>query len=347
MIHPRKLFLVVVLMGLTGVALAEDSGTGGYKILRKVSLPGDGGWDFVAVDSDARRVYLTHDKMVQVLDADSSEFVGTIEGTDRAHGIALVPQLHRGFITSGNTGSVIVFDLKTLKRLDEVPARKDADAITYDPATGRVFSFNGDSQNVTVIEADTGKVISTVDLGGSPESAVADGNGYVFDNLASKGLVLKVDAKTLNITDQWPTAPGTSPTGIAIDEQNHRLFVGCRNKLLVVMDSTNGHIIQTLPIGERVDTTLFDAKTNTVFNSCGDGTLTVIHADSPDQYHVVENAATEPGARTLALDSKTGYLWLPTAKTLPPPAPTKDNPKPRRTIVPGTFEVLVVGKEGI
>jgi DNA-binding beta-propeller fold protein YncE len=336
----RELSVFLVLLGLASGAAA---GEGAYKILKKVPVSGDGGWDCLAVDGKARRLYITHDTEVQVFDADSLKLVGKIEGTKRAHGIALVPKQNRGFITSGETGTVVIFDLKTLKRLSEITAQKDADAAVYDPVSGKVFSFNGDSGNATVIEASTGKVLKTLDLGGAPEFAVADGKGRVYDNLEDKNMALMIDAKTLRIVHRWPTAPGESPTGMDMDKKTKRLFIGCRNKRLVVMDATNGKIIQTLPIGEHVDGTTFDPQSGTVFTSNGDGTLTVIREDSPNKYHVVENAKTEPGARTMAYDPQTGHVFSVAAKTLPV-APTPGNPHPWRKIVPGSVHLLVIGQ---
>lgn len=339
----KRLYLLALVMSLVGTVWADPAAPG-FKVIQKAHLDGDGGWDCLAVDGDARRVYVTHDKKIQVLDADSLKMVGTIDGTQRAHGVVLVPELGKGFATSGEDGTILVFDLKTLKLLDRVAAQKDADAIVYEPVTKRIFSFNGDSKNATVLDAATDKVVTTLDLGGAPEFAVADRKGHIFDNLEDKSKVLRINAKTLKIEKRWPLAPGESPSGMAMDIKHKRLFIGCRNKMTVVMNASNGKVIQTLPIGEHVDGTAFDPETKTVLNTCGDGTLSVIHEDSPNHYTAVENAVTMPGARTLALDPKTGHVFSATAKTEPAPTPTKDNPKPRRKIVPGTFEVLEIGK---
>ena len=338
-----KCFLFFGLVGLTGMIWGEEP-TSIYKVLRKVHLEGDGGWDCLAVDSMARRVYVTHDKMVEVLDADSLKKVGTIEGIQRAHGVVLASEFNRGYATSGEDGKVLVFDLKTLKLVAKLDAQKDADAMAYDPVTKRVFSFNGDSGNATIIDAATDKVVMTLDLGGQPEFAVADGKGYLFDNLEDKSEVLKINAKTLKIEKRWPLAPGEKPSGMAMDVEHKRLFIGCRNQMTVVMNAVTGKVVKTLPIGDHVDGTAFDPASGTVFNSCGDGTLSVIHEDAPNRYSILENAKTEVGARTLALDTQTGHVFSATARTEPPPTPTKDNPKPRRKIVSGTFEILEIGK---
>jgi DNA-binding beta-propeller fold protein YncE len=338
------LLLSVVLAGLAGGLQAQETGTGGYKVLQKVSLPGDGGFDFLLVDSDARRVYITHNDSVQVLDADTLKLVGTVDKVPHPHGVVILPDLGKGYATSGDPGSVVVFDLKTFQHVAEIPTAKDSDVVIYDKSSGKVMTFNGDSQNSTVIDPTTDKAVTTFDLGGAPEVAAADGKGHIFDNVESKSEVIKIDSKTMKIKKHWPLAPGESPSGFAMDVENNRLFSGCHNKLLVVMNAKNGKVIQTLPIGDHVDGTYFDPVSGNIFVSCGDGTLNVIHEDSPDKYSVVENVPTEEGAKTLAFDSKTGRIFLTTAKREPAPTPTTDNPKPKRKIVPGTFHVLVVGK---
>lgn len=340
----KALLLLGVLAGLAGAARAEEAGKGGYQILKEVRLDGDGGWDFLALDNQSRRLYVTHADRVQVLDADSLKLVGTVEGVKRPHGVVLLPELGKGYISSGDPGSIVVFDLKTLRKTAEIPSHKDTDVILYDQPSGRIFTFNGDSRDATVVDPAADKVVKFLDLGGAPEFAVSDGQGRLFDNLEDKSRVLRINSKTLKIEKSWDLKPGESPSGMAMDVKHHRLFIGCRNKKMVVMDARNGRVVQTLPIGEHVDATVFDPASGTVFNSCGDGTLSVIHEDSPDKYRVVEDAVTRPGARTMAFDPKTGFVFSATAKTEPPPAPTKDDPKPRRRIVPGTFEVLEIGK---
>jgi YVTN family beta-propeller protein len=333
-----------ILMVLAGGVGAQEAGASGYKIIQKVPLPGDGGFDFLMVDSDARRVYITHNDSVQVIDADSYKLVGTVENVPHPHGVVVLPDLGKGYASSGDPGSVVVFDLKTFKHLSEIPTYKDTDVILYDPATGKVLTFDGDSKNATVIDPTTDKVVKTIDLGASPEVAVSDGKGHIYDNLESKSEVLKIDAKTMKMGKSWPLAPGESPSGLSMDIANNRLFSGCHNKTLVVMNAKNGKVVQALPIGDHVDGTYFDPESGNIFVSCGDGTLNVIHEDSPDKYSVVENVQTEEGAKTLAFDPKTGHVFLTTAQREPAPTPTKEDPKPHRKIVPGTFHVLVLGK---
>jgi YVTN family beta-propeller protein len=241
------------------------------------------------------------------------------------HGIAVAHDLGRGFTSNGQSSNVTIFDLKTLKAIGDVPTGKKPDAIIFDPATARVFAFNGGSNSATAIDAATGKVAGTVDLGGSPEYAAADGNGFVYDNLEDESLVLKIDAHKLKVDQRWPTAPCASPSSIAIDPANRRLFIGCRSKVMAVMNADTGQVITTVPIGDHVDATAFDAASKLIFNSNGEGTITVIRQDSPDKYSVVETVKTLPRAKTMALDPKTHRLFLSTAES-------------------GQFEVLVVGK---
>jgi WD40 repeat protein len=315
-----------------------------YHLLQEVKLPGNGGWDYLKVDPDTRRLYITHETEVLVLDADTYKLIGTIEGIQGAHGVALATQLGKGFISCGKSGTVVVFALKTLKKISEITAEKDADCVVYDSATTQVFTFNGDSANSTAIDAVSGNVVKTFDLGGKPEFAAVNGKGHLYNNLEDKSVVLDIDTRKLEIEHRWSIARGETPSGMAMDVANNRLFIGCRNKLLVIMDATNGKVIQTLPIGDHIDATYFDPASGTVFNSCGDGTLSVVQQNSADNYQLVENAKTEPGARTMAFDTKTGHVFLVTADMQPAPTPTQDNPKPRRKMIPGTFRLLVLGQ---
>jgi YVTN family beta-propeller protein len=316
--------LVVVALFLNLFAASAQT-TSGYHITKKIPVAGQGGWDYLTVDESARRLYVSHGTQVEVLDVDSGEIVGKIANTPGVHGIAVAPELGRGFVSNGQSSTVTIFDLKTLKTISEVPVGKKPDAIIYDPATSRVFAFNGGSNGATAIQASDGKVAGTVDLGGGPEFAVADGTGYVYNNLEDESLVLKINAKSLKVEQRWPTGPCASPSSIAMDRPNRRLFVGCRSKVMAVMNADTGKVITTLPIGDHVDATAFDADSRLIFNSNGEGTITVIHQDSPDKYSVVENVKTVPKAKTLALDPKTRRLFLSTAEA-------------------GQFEVLVVGR---
>ena len=306
---------------LAAPALPQSSHT----ITQKIAIPGQGGWDYLAVDEGARRLYVSHGTQVEVLDIDSKTLVGTIPNTPGVHGIAVAPELGRGFISNGQTSTVTIFDLKTLKKIGDVPTGKKPDAILYDPATSEVFAFNGDSESSTVISAADGKVAGTIALGGGPEFAVADGKGYVYDNLEDKSQVLKIDARKRTVEQRWPVAPCEAPSSMAMDRANHRLFIGCRSRIMAVIDSESGKVVATSPIGDHVDATAFDEDSRLIFFSNGEGTISVIHQDSPDQYGAVETVKTLPRAKTMALDPKTHQLFLSTAEA-------------------GQFEVLVVGK---
>ena len=319
----RKFCLATILV--MSCALSAAASDGGYSILKKIPIAGSGSWDYLTVDEAARRLYVSHGTQVEVLDLDSLEVVGSIPKTLGVHGIAIVPELGRGFTTNGQTSTVTIFDLKTLKPITDVPTGKKPDAIIYDPATSRVFAFNGESDSATVIDAATGKVGGTVDLGGGPEFAAADAKGSVYDNLEDESLVLKINSRDLKVEQRWPTATCKAPSSMGIDRTNRRLLLGCRSKVMAVVDADSGKVITTLPIGDHVDATVFDPETKLVFNSNGEGTITVIHQDSPDTYSVVETVKTAPKAKTMALDPKTHRLFLSTAEN-------------------GQFEVLVVGK---
>jgi len=323
--HRTILGIAVVFFACLILLGASGSSHGGYSVIKKIPIAGQGSWDYLTVDEANRRLYVSHGIQVEVLDVDSGAIVGKVENTLGVHGIAIAADIGRGFVSDGQSSTVTIFDLKTLKRIADVPTGKKPDAIIYDPATSRVFAFNGGSNGATVIEAKDGKVAGTIDLGGGPEFAAADGNGYVYNNLEDESLVLKINSRTLKVEQRWPTAPGASPSSMAIDRPNRRLFVGCRSKVMAVMNADTGQIITTLPIGDHVDATAFDADTQLIFNSNGEGTVTVFHQESPDKYSIVETVKTLPRAKTSALDPKTHQLFLSTAES-------------------GQFEVLVVGK---
>ena len=310
---------VVLLLCAIHPALAADN----YQITKKIPVPGQGGWDYLTVDEGARRLYVSHGTQVEVIDVDSGAVVGKIENTPGVHGIAVAPELGRGFVSNGQAATVTIFDLKTLKKIADVPTGKKPDAILYDPATSRVFAFNGGSNSATVMDAKDGKVAGTVELGGGPEFAVSDGKGFVFNNLEDEGMVLKIDAKKMTVEQRWKVCD--APSSMAMDRETRRLFIGCRSKVMAVMNADTGKVITTLPIGDHVDATAYDVESKPIFNSNGEGTVTVIRQDGPDTYSVVETVKTLPRAKTMALDPKTHQLFLSTAEN-------------------GQFEVLVVGK---
>ena len=316
----------------------------GYHLLKKFVLGGEGGWDLLAFDSTTHRLYISRGTHVMVVDADSGAIVGDIPNTPRVHGIAVAPEFGKGFTTNGGDATVTIFDLKTLKPLGQVKVGQNPDAIVYDPASKRVFTFNGTSKDTTAIDAKSGVVAGTLALGGRPELGVADEHGKIFVNLEDKSQVIKFDARKLTIDATWPLAPGEEPTGIAMDRKHRRLFVVCANKLMAVLNADTGKLITTVPIGSGTDGAGFDSERQLAFSSNGDGTLTVVHEDSPDKFSVVENAPTQRGARTLDVDQKAHRVFLITSEFGPTPAPTAERPRPRPPMVPGTFTLLVFGK---
>ncbi len=337
--------LYVVTTAPAAPAPAASSPEATYRLQHSIHVGGEGGWDAVTVQSTPHRLFLTHGVRVDVLDLGTDSLIGAIPDTPGVHGVALAPELNRGFTSNGRDSSVSIFDLKTLGVLGRVklPAR-NPDAITYDATSGRVFAFNGGSASVTAIDARTGQIAGTLALGGKPEFAVSDGTGRIFVNLEDSSAVVAFDGRKLETLHRWPVGPGREPSGLAIDLQHHRLFSGCANQKLVVLDAAKGTVVASLAIGAGVDGVAFDPARQLVFSSNGDGTLTVIHEDGPDKYTVVENVTTKKGGRTLALDEASGEVYIPTAQLGPPPAPSAEHPHPRPSIVPGTFEVMVVGK---
>jgi len=341
----RILSVFLVALATLGLATAAPPGPSGYHVIKKISVGGEGFWDYLTFDGAAGRLYISHGTQVVVLDPASGQVVGNIPNTEGVHGIALAPELGRGFTSNGGSSTVTIFDIKTLKEIARVNTTgQNPDAIVYDPASRRVFTFNGRSNNATAIDAGSGTVAGTIELGGRPEYAVVDGKGRVYANLEDKSMVVALDSKQLNVESRWPLAPCEEPSGMAIDYDHRRLFIGCHNQMMAVVDADTGRVLATLPIGRGVDANRFDPGTQLAFSSNGDGTLTVIHEDSPERFSVVENVPTERGARTMDLDLKTHTLFLVTAEFGPPPPPTPDQPHPRPSIVPGTFKVLVVGK---
>jgi YVTN family beta-propeller protein len=337
-------WLWVSMAALLLAAAAVAAAGPGYHIMATYKLGGDGGWDYLTMDATARRLYISRATHVMVVDADSGKSVGDIADTPGVHGIALAPELGRGFVSNGREGTVSIFDPKTLATSSKVKVGDNPDAILYDSASKRVFAFNGRSQDATALDAAKGTVLGTIKLGGKPEFAASDGKGEIFVNIEDKSELLAIDPNKLEVKTRWPLAPCTEPSGLALDRKNRRLFVGCDNKMMAVVNADSGKVITTLPIGEGVDATWFDDEANLAFASCGEGVLTVVREESPDKFSVAANVPTQQGARTMALDSKTHNVWVVTAKFGPPPAATPDNPHPRRSMVPDTFVALVIGK---
>jgi YVTN family beta-propeller protein len=332
-----------MLLGTFSVLLAAP----GYHLLKKYNFGAAEGstreyFDYITVDSAARRVYLSHGTEIKVIDADTGALIGNITGLKQTHGVAVAGEFGRGFISDGAQGKAILFDLQTLKVTGEAKADKDADSIVYDPFSKRVFVMNGDPNSSTVIDAKSGSVVGTIDLGGGPEFAVADGKGTVYVNLEDKSELLAIDSQSLKVKSRWPLAPAGAPTALAMDVQHHRLFSAGRNpQMLVVLDSESGKVLQSFPISAGVDAAAYEPETALVFVSTREGMVHVFHEDSADKFSETETIKTEYGAKTMGLDTKTHNLFLDTADFGPAPAPTAERPHPQRPAIPGTFHVLV------
>jgi DNA-binding beta-propeller fold protein YncE len=340
----RKLFIFAlfasVLIG--GAALAGPSG---YHVAKSYKVGGEGGWDYLTVDSKARRVYISRGTHVMVVDADTGAVVGDIPNTNGVHGIAIAPEFDKGFISDGRDNNISIFDLKSLKILGTAVTGKNPDAIIYDPASKRVFSFNGTSKDATAVDARTNNVAGTIALGGKPEAAVADGKGHIFVNIEDTSEIAEFDANKLTIDKRWKISPGDGPSGLGMDLKTRRLFSVCGNKMMVVSNADSGQVVTTVPIGAGSDGATFDPGTAYAFSTNGgDGTLTVVHEDSPDKYSVVENVPTLRRARTIALDEKTHSIYTITAEFGQAPAPTTEQPRPRAPMLPGSFTLLVVSR---
>ena len=335
------IYMLCIYLALGAMAAAGPS----YHVVTTYKVGGEGGWDYLTADASARRLYISRGTHVIVLDLDSGKNLADIPDTPGVHGIALAPEVGRVFTSNGREGTVSILDIKTLALISKVKVGENPDAILFDPATKRVFTFNGRSQDSSAIDAASGKVLGTIKLDGKPEFAASDASGEIFVNIEDKSELVAIDPKKLEVKATWPLAPCTEPSGLSIDRKHRRLFVGCDNKMMAVVNADNGKVLATPAIGEGVDATAFDEESGLAFASCGgDGILTVVKQDSAEKFSVAENVPTQKGARTLALDSKTHKVFVVTADFGPPPAATADNPHPRRSILPDTFVVLVVGK---
>ena len=334
---------VALLISLCGVAALASPPESGYHLIKRVPLGKAAGgaeyFDYITVDADGRRIYVSHGSEVKVLDADNFSVVGTISGLKRCHGVALVPELGKGFITDGDAASVVVFDMKSLKKTGEIKSYPDTDAVIYDPASKLIFTFNGDSKNSTVIDPAKETVLKALDLGGAPEQAVPDGRGIVYDNIADTNEVAIIDTHSLTIKSRWKVAPAGEPVAIALDQEHRRLFSASRGPaLLVMLDVDNGKVLQSLPISDGVDSNVFDPDSSLVFSSSRAGKIHVFHEDSPDKLSQVDTIETEYGAKTMAIDPKTHNLFLSTSDFGPPAGP-----KGRRPAISGTAHLLIYG----
>jgi len=331
--------LGAILACLTAAAVSAAESP--YHFLKEIPVGTDGGWDYLSVDSAARRLYVSHGTQVVVIDLDKESVVGEITNTPGVHGLAPAPELGRGMTSNGRENKAGIVDLKTLQTLSKVDTGQNPDGMLYEPGQKEFYTFNGRGESATVIDAKSAKVVATVALGGRPEFGAADpGAGRVYDNLEDKSEVVAIDTKTHAVVNRWPIAPGEEASGMAIDTAAHRLFLGCRNNLMVMMDSGTGKVAGTVPIGQGVDANAFDPGTGLAFASCGDGTVTIAHEDSPDKLTVVQTLATQRGSRTMTLDPKTHKIYLAAGK-FDAPAPGER----RGRMVPGSFKILVYGMD--
>jgi DNA-binding beta-propeller fold protein YncE len=344
--HQSKIAALIVLILITQTRFDLRSQSKNFHLIKKTVIGGEGGWDYLAVDSPDRKIYISHSTQVEVLDADTHVKIGVIPNLQGVHGIVVVPSSGRGITTNGRSNSVTIFDLKTLAPVKELPAGKNPDALLYDNFSTRVFVFNHSGGSVTVIDPVKAEAVGTLELGGEAvEAGVSDEKGLIFVNLEDTNEVVSFDAKTLEIKNRWKISPGEEPTGIAMDRETHRLFSVCHNGLMIVLNSDNGKIVAEVPIGKRVDGVIFDPSRKLAISSNGEGTATVVKEISPDEFKVIETIKTEIGARTIAFDPKTHHVFVSTAQYGETPAATNENPRPRPVVVPGTFMLLEYGME--
>ncbi len=323
----------------------RGDGEAGYQIQQEFTLGGPGGWDYLAVDPEAHRLFISRSDRVLVMNTRDGSVIATIPDTLGVHGIALVPELKKGFTSNGRSGTVTVFDLDSLKTTGVIDVGgQNPDAILYDKASRKIFTFNGRSHDISVIDPVRAAVIARIPAGGKPEFAASNGTGRVFFNIQDTAQIGVIDTAARKPIGTWPLTHCDEPTGLAFDVRHERLFSVCGNGVLVVTDARSGRHVAEVPIGQGPDAATFDAARNLIFSSNGrDGTLTVIHEDAPDRYRVVGTVATQRSARTMALDSATHRLFLVAAQFGPAPAPTADVPEPRPSVLDGSFKVLVVG----
>jgi YVTN family beta-propeller protein len=356
----RISWVALGLCALLGPALHAAENSSGYKLLKKIKVGGDGGWDYLTMDADSHRLYISRGNRVMVVDVEDGKVVGEVPKTPGVHGIALVPERHRGFISNGGENTVTIFDTKTLREVNRIKVGTGPDGIIYDPACKRVFTMNGRSQDATAIDAEKEEVVGTVKLGGKPESVVADGKGHLFVDVENKDEVAEFDGNKLEVLNRYSVAPVKAPAGLAMDRKTRRLFVTCHNPAkMVVLNADDGKVVATLPIGQGTDAARFDDETGLAFSSNGDGTLSVIKEEGPDKFVALDPVKTERGARTMDLDTKTHRIYLVTAK-FKMPAPGQQQGRGgqqqgrggrggrggfRFSLEPNSFVVLVVGKE--
>ena len=335
--------LLAIWAGCLHMGRAAAAPVESYEVVAKYPVGGTGGWDFLSVDERRSRLYVSRGDHVQILDTRSGKAVGDLPGTAGVHGIALAQDLGLGFTSNGRSDSVTVFDLDTFAVVETVKVTgSNPDAILYEPSLKRVLTFNGRSANVTAIDATTRKVVGTLAVSGKPEVAVADGRGHVFVNIEDRNSIAVIEVASLTVSKYWPLGSCDGPTGLAIDRRRTRLFSVCRNGKMIVMDGNYGTVLKELPIGSGVDGAEFDAELNLAFSSNGDGTVTIVRSGEPAEIAVVDTVSTQKGARTIVLDTTTHRLYLPAASLAPPLPSTPEQPKPRPSVIPGSFAIWVL-----
>lgn len=331
----KHLALAVLALASAPMAASAEPAASDYKVQAQYALGGSGKWDYLKLDAAARRLYIARLDRVMVMDVDKGTLVGEVPGAIGAHGVALVPTLHRGYVSNGHGDSLTPFDLQTLKPLAVIPVSgKDPDALLFDQASSHLWAFNGHSNSASVIDPTAGKEIGRVELSGNPEFAVSDGQGLIYVNLEDKGQIAQIDARKQKVLATWSLGTCEGPTGLALDAARHRLFSVCANHQMAITDAVDGHHVATLPIGDHPDAAGYDPSAQMAFSSNGDGTLTVVHQNDADHYTVVTNVATAKGARTMAIDESTHKIFLAAPAVSPPN---------QATGAAGQFGVLVVG----
>ena len=334
----KKIFSILLIIFCFATSISQT-----YKVFKKINIAGDEGWDYLAVDEINQHLFVSHGNVVNVIDLKSDKIISTILDTKGVHGIAIANDLNKAFITCGKENAVVIVDLKTFQLIEKVAIEgQKPDAVLYDQFSRKVFTYNAKSNDATVLDAATNKVVKTIPLGGKPEFSVTNNKGLIYVNIEDKNEIKTIDATKLEVTTTWSIAPGDEPSGLAIDLETNRLFSVCGNNLMIIVDASNGKIIKTLPIDDGCDGVAFDAKKKLVFSSNGIGTITVVKEDNANSFSVLETVKTQKGARTIALNKTTNQLYLSTADFGTKPEPTNENPKPRASLIPNSFVVLVV-----
>lgn len=336
-------FILFVLLSFNFIGHAQFAAN--YKIANKFSIPGDGGWDYLVIDENSGRLFVSHGLVTQIIDSKTGRLLGTIEDTKGVHGIAIAQEEKKVFISCGKDSTVSIVNLQTYELISKVKVTgANPDAVLYDDYSHKVFVYNGRSSNATVIDAKTNTIVATIALAGKPEFSVSDGKGKVYVNIEDKNLISEINSTTLKVEKSWPVSPGEEPSGLALDNENHRLFTVCDNKKMIILDAISGKVIKSVEIGDRVDGCVFDPELKRAYSSNGDGSITVVHENNPADFQVLEIIKTQKGARTICIDKKSHHLYLPTAEYGDTPAPTTDVPNPRPSIKPGTFMILDIAQ---